>query len=181
MSQRRHGRPLRAALSADALRAVAFFSKVPGHPHPFVKYARAASIKGHPFYGPRRSIAVHLLDAGRGIVYVADYLGHRNRTGSTPRSLTHSTSRCPATSSGIRKCSGSHNQEPHTWRSNSTEMTPRPTRKDSTRSLGRPRCARYAAPRNRGRRFGGHRPESCAIGSSAAERRLTWNSTGFGA
>jgi len=26
----------------------------------------------------RHSIAVHLLEAGRGIVYVADHLGHRN-------------------------------------------------------------------------------------------------------
>lgn len=44
----------------------------------FEKYAEAAGIKGRSVHGLRHSIAVHLLDAGRGIEYVADHLGHKN-------------------------------------------------------------------------------------------------------
>ena len=44
----------------------------------FEKYAKAAAIKGRSTHGLRHSIAVHLLDAGRGIEYVADHLGHKN-------------------------------------------------------------------------------------------------------
>ena len=44
----------------------------------FDNYARAAGIKGRSVHSLRHSIAVHLLDAGRGIEYVADHLGHRN-------------------------------------------------------------------------------------------------------
>jgi len=44
----------------------------------FNEYALAAGIKGGSIHSPRHSIAVHLLDAGRGIEYVADHLGHRN-------------------------------------------------------------------------------------------------------
>lgn len=44
----------------------------------FAKYAEAAGIKGRSVHALRHSIAVHLLDAGRGIEYVADHLGHKN-------------------------------------------------------------------------------------------------------
>ena len=44
----------------------------------FNSYAKAAGIKGRSVHALRHSIAVHLLDAGRGIEYVADHLGHRN-------------------------------------------------------------------------------------------------------
>jgi len=44
----------------------------------FNEYALAAGIKGGSIHSLRHSIAVHLLDAGRGIEYVADHLGHRN-------------------------------------------------------------------------------------------------------
>ena len=44
----------------------------------FERYAQAAGIKGRAVHSLRHSIAVHLLDAGRGIEYVADHLGHRN-------------------------------------------------------------------------------------------------------
>jgi integrase/recombinase XerD len=44
----------------------------------FNRYARAAGVKGRSIHSLRHSIAVHLLDAGRGIEYVADHLGHRN-------------------------------------------------------------------------------------------------------
>ena len=44
----------------------------------FERYAGAAGIKGRSVDGLRHSIAVHLLDAGRSIEYVADHLGHRN-------------------------------------------------------------------------------------------------------
>ena len=44
----------------------------------FIAYARVAGIRGRAVHSLRHSIAVHLLDAGRGIEYVADHLGHRN-------------------------------------------------------------------------------------------------------
>ena len=44
----------------------------------FNQYAKAAGISGRSVHSLRHSIAVHLLDAGRGIEYVADHLGHRN-------------------------------------------------------------------------------------------------------
>ncbi len=46
--------------------------------HLFYGYARAAGIRGRSVHALRHSIAVHLLDAGRGIEYVADHLGHKN-------------------------------------------------------------------------------------------------------
>ncbi len=44
----------------------------------FVDYAEDAGIEGRSVHGLRHSIAVHLLEAGRGIEYVADHLGHKN-------------------------------------------------------------------------------------------------------
>jgi integrase len=44
----------------------------------FQHYAKAAGLSGCSVHSLRHSIAVHLLDAGRGIEYVADHLGHRN-------------------------------------------------------------------------------------------------------
>ena len=44
----------------------------------FEKYARVDGIRGRAVHSLRHSIAVHLLDAGRGIEYVADHLGHKN-------------------------------------------------------------------------------------------------------
>ena len=44
----------------------------------FHHYAKAGRISGRSVHSLRHSIAVHLLDAGRGIEYVADHLGHRN-------------------------------------------------------------------------------------------------------
>jgi integrase len=44
----------------------------------FARYAKAAGITRRSVHSLRHSIAVHLLDAGRGIEYVADHLGHRN-------------------------------------------------------------------------------------------------------
>jgi integrase len=44
----------------------------------FKQYATTAGISGRSVHSLRHSIAVHLLDAGRGIEYVADHLGHRN-------------------------------------------------------------------------------------------------------
>lgn len=44
----------------------------------FNEYAEMAEIKGKSIHSLRHSIAVHLLEAGRGIEYVADHLGHRN-------------------------------------------------------------------------------------------------------
>ena len=41
-------------------------------------YAKKAGIKGRSVHGLRHSIAVHLLEAGQGIEYVADHLGHKN-------------------------------------------------------------------------------------------------------
>ena len=46
--------------------------------HLFLRYAEAAGISGRSVHSLRHSIAVHLLDAGRGIEYVADHLGHKN-------------------------------------------------------------------------------------------------------
>ncbi len=44
----------------------------------FNQYAKAAGISGRSVHSLRHSIAVHLLDAGRGIEYIADHLGHKN-------------------------------------------------------------------------------------------------------
>src|ERR1700675_175461 len=44
----------------------------------FARYARAAGIKARSVHALRHSIAVHLLDVGRGIEYVAAHLGHKN-------------------------------------------------------------------------------------------------------
>jgi integrase/recombinase XerD len=44
----------------------------------FTEYAQRAGITGQSIHALRHSIAVHLLEAGRGIEYVADHLGHRN-------------------------------------------------------------------------------------------------------
>jgi integrase/recombinase XerD len=44
----------------------------------FLTHAKVAGIKGRSVHSLRHSIAVHLLEAGRGIEYVADHLGHRN-------------------------------------------------------------------------------------------------------
>jgi len=44
----------------------------------FTEYAKQAGIKGRSVHGLRHSIAVHLLEAGQGIEYVADHLGHKN-------------------------------------------------------------------------------------------------------
>jgi integrase len=44
----------------------------------FKDYAEKAGIAGRSIHSLRHSIAVHLLEAGWGIEYVADHLGHRN-------------------------------------------------------------------------------------------------------
>src|SRR5262249_8891030 len=44
----------------------------------FSTYARKAGLNTSNIHTLRHSIAVHLLEAGRGIEYVADHLGHRN-------------------------------------------------------------------------------------------------------
>jgi site-specific recombinase XerD len=44
----------------------------------FTNYAKKAGIKGRSIHSLRYSIAVHLLEAGQGIEYVADHLGHKN-------------------------------------------------------------------------------------------------------
>jgi integrase len=44
----------------------------------FSTYAHAAGLTTRNIHTLRHSIAVHLLEAGRGIEYVADHLGHRN-------------------------------------------------------------------------------------------------------
>lgn len=44
----------------------------------FTEYAKRAGIKGRSIHSLRHSIAVHLLEAGQGIEYVADHLGHKN-------------------------------------------------------------------------------------------------------
>jgi integrase len=46
--------------------------------HLFTTYAQAAGITGRSIHALRHSIAVHLIEAGRGIEYVADHLGHKN-------------------------------------------------------------------------------------------------------
>jgi integrase len=44
----------------------------------FANYAKKAGIKERSVHALRHSMAVHLLEAGRGIEYVADHLGHKN-------------------------------------------------------------------------------------------------------
>jgi integrase/recombinase XerD len=44
----------------------------------FTDYATKARIKGRSIHSLRHSIAVHLLEVGQGIEYVADHLGHKN-------------------------------------------------------------------------------------------------------
>jgi integrase/recombinase XerD len=44
----------------------------------FANYAKKAGIKGCSIHSLHHSIAVHLLEAGQGIEYVADHLGHKN-------------------------------------------------------------------------------------------------------
>ncbi|HSF29809.1 MAG TPA: tyrosine-type recombinase/integrase [Candidatus Tectomicrobia bacterium] len=44
----------------------------------FADYARTAGVKARSVHALRHSMAVHLLQAGRGIEYVADHLGHKN-------------------------------------------------------------------------------------------------------
>ena len=44
----------------------------------FNDYTKAAGIEGRSVHALRHSMAVHLLEAGRGIEYVADHLGHKN-------------------------------------------------------------------------------------------------------
>jgi site-specific recombinase XerD len=44
----------------------------------FWDYAENSGIKERSVHTLRHSIAVHLLEAGRGIEYVADHLGHKN-------------------------------------------------------------------------------------------------------
>jgi integrase len=39
----------------------------------FLRYAGVAGIEGRSIHSPRHSIVVHLLEAGRGIEYVADH------------------------------------------------------------------------------------------------------------
>ena len=46
--------------------------------HLFSTYAHKAGLSTRNIHTLRHSIAVHLLEAGRGIEYVADHLGHRN-------------------------------------------------------------------------------------------------------
>jgi integrase/recombinase XerD len=44
----------------------------------FADYAEKVGIEGRAVHALRHSIAVHLLEAGRRIDYVADHLGHKN-------------------------------------------------------------------------------------------------------
>jgi integrase/recombinase XerD len=44
----------------------------------FTDYTKAAGIQERSVHALRHAMAVHLLEAGRGIEYVADYLGHKN-------------------------------------------------------------------------------------------------------
>lgn len=44
----------------------------------FTDYTKAAGLKERSVHALRHSMAVHLLEAGRGIEYVADHLGHKN-------------------------------------------------------------------------------------------------------
>jgi integrase/recombinase XerD len=46
--------------------------------HLFKTYSKQAGITGRSIHALRHSIAVHLLEAGRDIEYVADHLGHCN-------------------------------------------------------------------------------------------------------
>jgi site-specific recombinase XerD len=45
---------------------------------PFKEYTEAAGIQERSVHALRHSMAVHLLEAGRNIEYVADLLGHKN-------------------------------------------------------------------------------------------------------
>lgn len=47
-------------------------------PQLFNEYTKAAGIQERSVHALRHSMAVHLLEAGRGIEYVADHLGHKN-------------------------------------------------------------------------------------------------------
>ena len=69
----------------------------------FHTYAAKAGITGRSIHSLRHSIAVHLLEAGRGIEYVADHLGHKNiqNTKVYARSPTPIGSRSSATLSSI--------------------------------------------------------------------------------
>ncbi len=42
------------------------------------EYAKKAGIKGRSIHSLRHAIVVHLLEAGQGIEYVVDHLGHKN-------------------------------------------------------------------------------------------------------
>ncbi len=44
----------------------------------FTDYTKAAGIRERSVHALRHAMAVHLLEAGRGIEYVADHLGHKN-------------------------------------------------------------------------------------------------------
>jgi site-specific recombinase XerD len=44
----------------------------------FTEYSDGAGIKARSVHALRHSMVVHLLEAGRGIEYVADHLGHKN-------------------------------------------------------------------------------------------------------
>jgi integrase/recombinase XerD len=44
----------------------------------FTDYTKAAGIQARSVHALRHAMAVHLLEAGRGIEYVADHLGHKN-------------------------------------------------------------------------------------------------------
>ena len=44
----------------------------------FNDYADTSGIKNRSVHALRHSMAVHLLEAGRGIEYIADHLGHKN-------------------------------------------------------------------------------------------------------
>src|SRR5713101_1273644 len=52
--------------------------------HLFTAYAKAAGISGRSVYALRHSIAVHLLEVGRGIEYVADHPGVRTHLLKSP-------------------------------------------------------------------------------------------------
>ena len=70
---------LRASLRERPDAGSHFFT---GHKGPLQKlcndYAKAAGSKDRSVRALRHSMAVHLLEAGRGIKYVADHLGHKN-------------------------------------------------------------------------------------------------------
>jgi integrase len=44
----------------------------------FRHYVKLAGLDNYSVHALRHSIAVHLLDAGRGIEFISDHLGHRN-------------------------------------------------------------------------------------------------------